>query len=298
MSIYSHQSMTNHHGPGFWPRSRKPFTSGASAGASAANWRSGPSATCTMSACPGATSPTRPKSRFGGHEASTPGRRRLCEGRRPSTSCAPTGACHDRASPRRPPAIFRHPAAARRPVADGALCRARDAEALQAYFRSLSVRSRYNRFLGAMSELPPDPARPFHPCRRGRPLQRDRDHEDRRLRDHRRRSPLRVRCRCREFRVRPVGRRPLAGPGHRLGAARKSGMPRRRVRRRAPVRRYAALQRGHDRRWPANPASPSRANPGDWKLVRFEKHIDVAPQEIPCASWRLAARQIAHQAAV
>src|SRR5512141_2760471 len=29
-----------------------------------------------------------------------------------------------------------------------------DASALQAYFRSLSVRSRYNRFLGAMSELP------------------------------------------------------------------------------------------------------------------------------------------------
>jgi len=23
--------------------------------------------------------------------------------------------------------------------------------------------------------------------------------------------------------------------------------------------------------------------------VRFEKHIDIAPQEIPCASWRLAA---------
>ena len=30
-----------------------------------------------------------------------------------------------------------------------------DAEALQAYFRSLSTRSRYNRFLGAVSELPP-----------------------------------------------------------------------------------------------------------------------------------------------
>src|ERR1700675_528112 len=29
-----------------------------------------------------------------------------------------------------------------------------DAEALQGYFRALSVRSRYNRFLGAMSELP------------------------------------------------------------------------------------------------------------------------------------------------
>ena len=30
-----------------------------------------------------------------------------------------------------------------------------DADALQAYFRGLSVRSRYNRFLGALSELPP-----------------------------------------------------------------------------------------------------------------------------------------------
>src|SRR5215213_3322244 len=30
----------------------------------------------------------------------------------------------------------------------------RDAEALQDYFRSLSVRSRYNRFFGAISELP------------------------------------------------------------------------------------------------------------------------------------------------
>src|SRR6202158_2789066 len=30
----------------------------------------------------------------------------------------------------------------------------RDADALQVYSRSLTVRSRYNRFLGAMSELP------------------------------------------------------------------------------------------------------------------------------------------------
>src|ERR1700750_2720258 len=30
-------------------------------------------------------------------------------------------------------------------------------------------------------------------------------------------------------------------------------------------------------------------NPDDWKLVRFEKHIDVAPKDIPCASWRIAA---------
>lgn len=31
------------------------------------------------------------------------------------------------------------------------------------------------------------------------------------------------------------------------------------------------------------------ATPGDWKQVRLEKRIDVAPQEIPCASWRLLA---------
>jgi RimJ/RimL family protein N-acetyltransferase len=29
--------------------------------------------------------------------------------------------------------------------------------------------------------------------------------------------------------------------------------------------------------------------PNDWKLVRFEKTIMLAPDEIPCASWRLAA---------
>ena len=165
-----------------------------------------------------------------------------------------------------------------------------DAEALQAYFRSLTTRSRYNRFLGAMSELPQKRSS-IRPCRRGRPLQRDRDHDDRRPRDHRRRSPLRLRRRYRQFRVRPVDRRPLAGPGHWLGPAEESGMPRRRVRRQTPVRRYPALQRRHDRACPQIRLR-LHANPDDWKLVRFEKHIDAAPQEIPCASWRLAAQDL------
>jgi RimJ/RimL family protein N-acetyltransferase len=30
-------------------------------------------------------------------------------------------------------------------------------------------------------------------------------------------------------------------------------------------------------------------HPDDWKLVRFEKAINVAPKDIPCASWRIAA---------
>jgi GNAT superfamily N-acetyltransferase len=40
-------------------------------------------------------------------------------------------------------------------------------------------------------------------------------------------------------------------------------------------------------------------SPGDWKLVRFEKQLDVEPQDIACATWRLAAvsRRIAPHAA-
>lgn len=30
-------------------------------------------------------------------------------------------------------------------------------------------------------------------------------------------------------------------------------------------------------------------SPGDWRLVRFFKDINLAPQDIPCASWKLAA---------
>jgi len=37
-------------------------------------------------------------------------------------------------------------------------------------------------------------------------------------------------------------------------------------------------------------------HPEDWKLVRFEKQIALAPDEIPCASWRLAAQQATHHA--
>src|SRR5580704_12007948 len=106
-----------------------------------------------MSAFPGATSPTKPKSRFGGLE-------------RRQAGVASRGG-------RQPPA-FRN----RRELAMIALrlndlrqhsdtlrlrsgksvtvrfVEPRDADALQAYFRGLTVRSRYNRFLGAMSELP------------------------------------------------------------------------------------------------------------------------------------------------
>jgi RimJ/RimL family protein N-acetyltransferase len=172
-----------------------------------------------------------------------------------------------------------------------------DAEALQAYFRSLSVRSRYNRFLGAVSELPATVLDHFvHAgesdrfsviaamtidgfetivgearygfdadavnCEFGLSVE-DRWH------GHGIGSALIGNLQCRAA---ASGAERLFGDTLRsneamMALARKSGFV----------------------------FGPS---PGDWKLVRFEKHIDLAPQEIPCASWRLAARQIAHRATV
>jgi GNAT superfamily N-acetyltransferase len=172
-----------------------------------------------------------------------------------------------------------------------------DAEALQGYFRALSVRSRYNRFLGAMSELPksqldhfihageddrfsviavmtvdgnetivgearygfePDTAR----FEFGLSI-------DDRWQGHGIGSALlsNLECRAAALRANRLFGDTLRSNDGMIGLARKSG--------------FAFM--------------PS---PGDWKLVRFEKHIDTAPQEIPCASWRLAAQQAAFQAAV
>jgi RimJ/RimL family protein N-acetyltransferase len=172
-----------------------------------------------------------------------------------------------------------------------------DAEALQAYFRSLSVRSRYNRFLGAMSELPPAELDHFiHAGEDDRfsviatmaiggfeaiigEVRYGFDAEagsfefglsvDDRWQGQGIGSALLGNLQCRAA---ALGARRLFGDTLRsndvmIALARKSGFA-------------------------------FTASPGDWKLVRFEKHIELAPQEIPCASWRLAAEQIAHQAAI
>src|SRR6202048_2067951 len=173
----------------------------------------------------------------------------------------------------------------------------RDAGALQGYFRSLSVRSRYNRFLGALAELPQTELDHFIHVGEG-----DRFSViavmaidgietivgearyafnadtasfefglsiDDRWQGQGVGSAL---LRNLECRAAALGAKRLFGDTLRsndvmIGLARKSG--------------FAFTN-----------------SPGDWKLVRFEKHIDLAPQEIPCASWRLAARQTARHAAV
>ena len=173
----------------------------------------------------------------------------------------------------------------------------RDAEALQSYFRALSVRSRYNRFFGAMSELPAAQLDHFtHPGEDDRfsvvammkvdgietivgearyafntdtasfelGLSVDDRHQGQGI------GPAllsNLECRAAAFGAEHIFGDTLRSNDAMISVARKAG--------------YAFVP-----------------TPGDWKLVRFEKHIDVAPKDIPCASWRLAAEQMAQHAAV
>jgi GNAT superfamily N-acetyltransferase len=169
-----------------------------------------------------------------------------------------------------------------------------DAEALQNYFRSLSVRSRYNRFLGAMRELPQTELGHFiHAGEDDRfsvialmtvdgfetivgearyafepdtaSFEVGLSVDDRWQGQGIGSTLLRnLECRAAAFGAEYVFGDTLRSNAAMLGVARKSGFA----------------------------FAPT---PNDWKLVRFEKHTSVVPQEIPCASWRLtaASRQLA-----
>ena len=174
----------------------------------------------------------------------------------------------------------------------------RDAEPLQNYIRSLSTRSRYNRFLGATSELPKsvldhfihvglddsftvvatteidgfetivgEARYAFHPDTESFEYGLSID-------DHWQGQGIgsallkNLECRAAAFGARRLYGDTLRSNEVMIALARKSG--------------FAFTN-----------------NPDDWKLVRFEKHINVAREDIPCASWRIAAaEQVALQAAV
>ncbi|SFI93700.1 GNAT family N-acetyltransferase [Bradyrhizobium sp. Gha] len=163
-----------------------------------------------------------------------------------------------------------------------------DTDELQHYFRSLSTRSRYNRFFGAISELPKGLLHDFLAVG-----ERERFtvvatravdgfetivaearyalHEetstlefglsvDDRWHGHGIATALLKNLECRAA---ALGAQHIFGDTLRsnqtmISLARKSG--------------FAFVN-----------------HPDDWKLVRFEKEIHVAPKDIPCASWRLAA---------
>ena len=164
----------------------------------------------------------------------------------------------------------------------------RDADALQNYFRALTTRSRYNRFLGAASELPASLLEDFiHVGEADRfsvvaTMLVD-GHEtivgearyafdsdtvsiefglsiDDRWQGHGIGKALlkNLECRAASFGAERIFGDTLRSNDAMIALARKSG--------------YAFAN-----------------TPGDWKLTRFQKQIHVEPQEIPCASWRLAA---------
>jgi GNAT superfamily N-acetyltransferase len=172
-----------------------------------------------------------------------------------------------------------------------------DALALQNYFRGLSQRSRHSRFLGTLSELPGPLLDEFiHPGQGDRfsviatmtiggfeavvgeaRYAFDADREsfefglsiDDRWQGQGIGSALlkNLQCRAAAFGARRMFGDTLRSNAVMIGLAGKSG--------------FAFM--------------PS---PGDWKLVRFEKTINSALRDIPCASWRLAAEQITQAAAV
>jgi GNAT superfamily N-acetyltransferase len=169
----------------------------------------------------------------------------------------------------------------------------RDAEELQHYFRSLTARSRYNRFLGAMRELPQTLLDHFiHVGEADRfsvvatmmvdgfetivgearyafdaataAIEFGLSIDDRWQGHGIGRALLKnLECRAAAFGAARLFGDTLRSNEAMIGLARKSG--------------YAFA-----------------VSPGDWKLVRFEKPIDVEPRDIPCASWRLlaASRQL------
>jgi RimJ/RimL family protein N-acetyltransferase len=172
-----------------------------------------------------------------------------------------------------------------------------DAEALQNYFRQLSSRSRYNRFLGAMSELPASQLDHF--IRAG---------EDDRFSviasvmiDGREtivgeaRYGFEAASKDFEFGIsiddrwqgQGIGRALLGNLECRaaaLGAHRMFGDTLRSNETMIALARksgYAFIR-----------------HPDDWKLVRFEKPIDPIHQDIPCASWKLARERRVLQAMV
>ena len=168
----------------------------------------------------------------------------------------------------------------------------RDAEALQAYFRSLTVRSRYNRFLGAMRELPQTQLEHFiHAGEDDRfsviavmtidgfetvvgearyAFEPDAGSfefglsVDDRWQGQGIGSALlaNLECRAAAFGAQSLFGDTLRSNDAMIGLARKSGFG------------FAP-------------------NPDDWKLVRFEKRIETASHDLPCASWRLAAERLA-----
>ena len=164
-----------------------------------------------------------------------------------------------------------------------------DAAALQGYFRGLSIRSRYNRLMGAASELPAGQLEKFIRAGDGgsfsviATMMRDGIEtivgEARYAFDEDTAS----------FELGLSIDDHLQGQG--IGAALLSNLECRAAALGAENLFGDTLRSNDAMLALARKAGFTLApTPGDWKQVRFEKQIDIAPKDIPCATWRLAAQ--------
>ncbi|KYG23506.1 GNAT family acetyltransferase [Bradyrhizobium sp. AT1] len=164
----------------------------------------------------------------------------------------------------------------------------RDADELQHYFRSLSTRSRYNRFFGAISELPNGLLHDFLEVG-----ERDRftvvatmmvDGFESIVAEAR--YALHAETATLEFGLSVDDR----WQGHGIATALLKNLECRAAALGAERMFGETLRSNETMLSLARKSSFAFVNhPDDWKLVRFDKEISVAPKDIPCASWRLAA---------
>lgn len=164
----------------------------------------------------------------------------------------------------------------------------RDAPALQNYFRSLTANSRYKRFLGAASELPPALLEDFiHVGEADRfSVIATMLVDGRETIVGEARYAFDSDAASVEFGL-SIGDR---WQGRGIGTALMKNIECRAASLGA-TRLFGDTLRSNDAMIGlARKAGYAFANtPEDWKLTRFQKEIPVEPQEIPCASWRLAA---------
>ena len=172
----------------------------------------------------------------------------------------------------------------------------RDAEALQTYFRGLTARSRYNRLLGAASELPQSVLSQFVRVGEGEGFSAVATmmHDGVETIVGEIRYAFDVAESRLEFGISIADR----WQGFGIGAALMSNLECRAASLGA-TEIYGDTLRANEAmiRLARKSGYAFTPTPGDWKLVRFEKHIAIARDEIPCASWRIAAQQAALHAA-
>jgi GNAT superfamily N-acetyltransferase len=164
----------------------------------------------------------------------------------------------------------------------------RDTEELQHYFRSLSTRSRYNRFFGALSELPKGLLSEFLDvgARERFSVVATKMVDGFETIVAEARYAFHVETSTLEFGLSVDDR----WQGHGIATALLNNLECRAAALGAEHIFGDTLRSNQTMIALARKSGFAFVNhPDDWKLVRFDKEIHAAPKDIPCASWRLAA---------